>query len=129
MGSEIQDPINWDEVGRRNRDLGDRLTDLGLTLTYDEDGDTLLVSIGDGGDTLTEQVLDEVFVRIHPDTLKIQGFVVLGFEAEFLGQNRIFRRALRGLFDKIRNGGGTMTLEGREAQRAEPYFEAAIASR
>ena len=120
---------NWEEIGRRNIDLGERLTEQGLTTTYDEDGDTLFVTIGQGGDALTEQVFDDIYIRIHPETLKIQGFVILAFEPDFLGENKLIGKSLQGFVEAMRASEGTLSFKGRDAQKAKPYFEAAIANR
>lgn len=122
----VEGPINWAKVGERNGDLSERLASEGLDVTYDEDGDTLLITIGEASHALTEEVLDDVLLRIHPDSLKIQGAVILAFEGDFLAQNKLIRRALQGFLGKIRASGGTISLRGEEAKRAKPYFDLAL---
>jgi uncharacterized protein YuzE len=129
MVNRVEESIDWAEVTKQNSDLGERLTKDGLYITYDEDGDTLLVTIGKGGHATTEQVLDDIFIRIHPETLKIQGCVIISFQADFLKHNKLVRALSPDFIDTIKARGGTLSFRGKEAQKARPYFEAAIAKR
>ncbi|GEM_PF-1565960 len=129
MVNSIQQSIDWNEVTERNRDLEHRLNKLGLTFSYDEDGDTLFVTIGEGSEALTEHFADDVFIRLHPETQKIQGFVIVSFENDFLGKNKFFRSLLGEDFKSLRAAGGTINLEGTAAQKAGSVFEAVLANR
>ncbi len=120
---------DWVDVGRRNADLGERLALEGITIVYDEDGDTLFVTIGEGGEALTEHVFDNLYLRVEAESLKILGCVILAFEADLLGTNKLIRKAFPNLMDELRSRGGRVFLKGKNAQKTKPYFEVALASR
>src|SRR5437870_5299385 len=105
------------DVARENYDLPDRLYQEGLEFAYDEDGDTLIISLGSGEprDALTEQAVDGVYLRIDPVTLKLVGAVVLSFTGDFLANNKIARSAFGGWFETLRER-GTVRIEGEDAK-------------
>jgi uncharacterized protein YuzE len=126
LTNDSEEIIDWDEVISQNADLGERLNQEGLLITYDEDGDSLLVSIGSGGDAITEQVVDDIFIRLDPDNLKIKGMTILAFKSDFLAQNKIMRKVYSSSFEDLRKEGGTVKLTGRQAQRAQPLIQAVL---
>ena len=127
--SNGEEGINWVDVARRNSDLGERLAQEGLTITYDEDGDTVFVAIGKGGEALTEYVFDNLYLRIDPGTLKLTGCVILAFEADLMDANKLIRKAFPNLMDELRSNGGHVSLSGRDAQKTKPYFDVALTRR
>lgn len=66
-------------IVERNRDLGERVGQLGLTLTYDDAEDTLTLTIGKPQEAVTESVDNRLFFRLDPETLAIVGIEVLNF--------------------------------------------------
>lgn len=57
-----------------------------LKFFYDKEGDVLDVSIGKPRKALTEEISEDVFVRINPKEDKIVGFMILNFTRSFLRQ-------------------------------------------
>ncbi len=51
-----------------------------LTFSYDKEGDVLDVSIGRPVRAISNEVVDDFFVRLHPRTRKIVGFSILNFQ-------------------------------------------------
>ena len=57
-----------------NEDLAVRLRGLSISITYDRDDDTFMLTLGDHREALTESVDESrLYIRIDPDTLKIVG--------------------------------------------------------
>jgi hypothetical protein len=117
------------QVANLNDDLLQRLMDEGLTLTYDEDGDTLFLTIGRGVPALTEYVVYGIYVRIEPESLHIVGADVLQFRNRFLANNELFRVMFEEDFDRMRNRGGIAVVEGENAKRFHPLFDYAMLPR
>lgn len=119
--------LDWGTVTRCNFDLAERLFREGLSLVYDDDGDTLIGSLGKGGnEALTEEVLDNIYLRIAPESHLVVGFMVLDFAGDFLANNRLFRDSLGDWFRDFRAGGGEQFLEGHDASRVQPLFAMAL---
>lgn len=57
-----------------------------LRFYYDRKGDVLDVSIGKPEKALTEEISEDIFVRINPKSDKIVGFMILNFTKSFLKQ-------------------------------------------
>ncbi len=109
-------------IARANFDLNDRMVREGVTLCYDAEDDILSIVIGEPCEALTEQVVDTVFCRIEPDTLKIVGFEIVQFHADFLRNNKLFRLLIHEHWPE---------LEGRHPQKiavAEPMDRQRIAN-
>lgn len=54
-----------------------------LNFTYDKEGDILDVSLGRPEKAVSEEVSEDIFVRLDPKTKKIIGFMILNFEKRF----------------------------------------------
>jgi len=60
-----------------NEDLASRLRELSVCITYDRDGDTFILTLGEPQEALTESVDENrLYVRIDPATLKIVGIEI-----------------------------------------------------
>ena len=122
------EPLDWEAVERANLDLGERLFQTGLSVAYDEEGDTLFAAIGanQAYDALTEEILTNVFVRIEPTSLEIVGFMILNFASDFLAHNKLAMEAIGNWFNDLRAMGGTAILEGSDAKRVEAFLQVAL---
>jgi hypothetical protein len=56
-----------------NEDLSERMDQEGITLEWDRAEDVLYVTLGDPRPSLTESVRNTIYLRVHPDTLKLHG--------------------------------------------------------
>lgn len=119
---------DWKAINKANFNLAERLFQEGLSVAYDEEGDTLLVTVGIGKqyEALTEEVIDNIFVRILPDSLLVIGFIVLNFATDLLTNNKLARKALGDWFRELRAQGGTANVEGSKTKRIESLFEVVI---
>ena len=130
MNTEYTEQVemDWDAISNANIGLGERMLQAGLSVTYDEDGDTLLVTIGIGKsfEAITEELIDNIYIRILPDSLVIVGFVVLNFATDFLANNKLARKALGSWFQELRSKGGVVNVEGNKAKMVESWLEAAM---
>lgn len=52
--------IPWAEISQANPNFSDRLFSEGVRPVYDEDGDTLIIVIGEGGVSLTKHAIDAI---------------------------------------------------------------------
>ncbi len=121
--------IPWAKIAQANPNLSDRLFREGVSLVYDEDGDTLIIIIGEGGVSLTKQAINDVYIRIEPETLKIAGCVILGFVSDFYAKNKIVRKLLPPDTPNSLREQGTVRLLGHDAEQVKPTFETAMATR
>lgn len=87
------DPERFKEA---NRDYISRIEREGLSAIYDATLDTLFLEIGGPKEALTEHVLDNIMLRIDPETLEIVGLEILDFLDDFVPANRLVRDAIRG---------------------------------
>jgi uncharacterized protein YuzE len=51
-----------------------------LRFAYDKEGDVLDISVGMPRKAISNEIADDFFVRIDPDTNRIVGFTILNFE-------------------------------------------------
>ncbi len=51
-----------------------------LRFSYDKEGDVLDISIGRPVRAISNEIVDDFFVRLHPRTKKIVGFSILNFQ-------------------------------------------------
>ena len=89
--------IDPDRLWEANTDYVDRIEAEGVFVVYDATLDTLFVEFGGPKEALSEHAIDNVMVRIDPDTLQIVGVEVLDFFTDFLPCNRLFREAIHDL--------------------------------
>ena len=54
-----------------------------LNFAYDKEGDILDISVGQPEKAISEEVAEDIFVRLEPKTRKILGFMILNFEKRF----------------------------------------------
>ncbi|KKQ18320.1 MAG: hypothetical protein US31_C0006G0051 [Berkelbacteria bacterium GW2011_GWA1_36_9] len=54
-----------------------------LNFTYDKEGDILDVSLGRPEQAISEEISEDIFVRMDPKSKKIIGFMILNFEKRF----------------------------------------------
>lgn len=122
------EPLDWDAVAKANRDLGERLATDGLSIAYDDSEDTLLatVGVGQGHEAITEEVADNIYIRIEPASLLIVGFMILNFASDFLANNKLAKKTLGDWFLGLRSAGGATNLEGSDAKKMEPILLAAL---
>lgn len=121
--------IDPEAVTRANIDLSERIFREGLSIVYDDDGDTLLLTIGEGAEAITQQFIDGIYVRIHPVTLKIVGCTIVGLVSDIFAHNKAIRKLFADSFERFRSAGGREEWKGLEAQRVLPLFEVAISHR
>ncbi len=96
MAHEVRH-IDPDKLLDANRDYLARVERDGLYAVYDSALDILVVEFGGPKEALSEHVLDNIMIRIDPDTLEIVGVEILDFFSDFLPNNRMFREAIGGL--------------------------------
>lgn len=114
--------LDMDSVAQNNLDLTKRLFSEGVTISYDEDGDTLFLIIGRPREAISEQIVDGVFYRIDPATLKVVGCTILGFESDILSNNKLLRKLFQDPFEQLKKQGNLVEWKGPQAQRVEPIF-------
>ena len=85
--------FDFERFKESNKDYLDRIQKNGLRAIYDATLDTLFIEIGGPTEALSEHLIDNIMVRIDPDTLKIVGFEILDFLDDFLPANRMIREA------------------------------------
>jgi len=117
--------LDMDLVARKNMNLTERLFSEGVTISYDEDGDTLFITIGQPSQAITEQIVDGLFYRIDPLTLKVVGCIIIEFERDVLTHNKLLRDLFQEGFQQLRIQGDLIKWEGQQAQKVKPLFELA----
>lgn len=55
-----------------------------LMFSYDKKGDVLDISIGKPQKAVTEELTEDVFVRINPKLQKVVGFMIMNFTKSFV---------------------------------------------
>lgn len=80
--------IDSSEVALKNLDLSQRVLAEGITFAYHQANDVLVVTIGHPSEAITEPLLDNIFYRTDPETLKIVGIEIVEFKRDFLPNNR-----------------------------------------
>jgi uncharacterized protein YuzE len=118
--------FDFDNFKESNRNYLDRIQKQGLAALYDATLDTLFIEIGGPKAALSEHLLDNIMVRIDPDTLEIVGFEILDFLDDFLPQNRIMREACRG-WDLRRDSDSRIALLEPQYAPIREVVEALIA--
>ncbi len=115
--------LDWEAITRANIDLSERLFTEGISVAYDEDGDTLFITIGKGKEAITEQVVDGIHFRIDPYTSKYIGFVIVRFVSDILNNNKLVRKLFQESFEQLRRQGDLVQWNGLDAQKIKPLFE------
>ena len=88
MTQEIRS-IDPDKLLEANRDYLDRIEREGLQAVYDARLDTLFIEFGGPEEALSEHLMDNIMLRINPDSLQIVGLEILDFFSDFLPNNRL----------------------------------------
>lgn len=55
-----------------------------LMFFYDKEGDILDISIGKPKKALTEELTEDVFIRINPKKNQVVGFMIMNFTKSFI---------------------------------------------
>jgi len=84
-------PIDPEQFKEANKDYLGRIEREGLSAFYDSMLDALFLEIGEPREALTEHMIDNIMMRIAPETLEIVGFEILDFLDDFVPENRLFR--------------------------------------
>ncbi|MCI0441496.1 MAG: hypothetical protein L0177_20530 [Chloroflexi bacterium] len=121
------DKLDIEQIARANLDISERLFTEGVHLIYDEDGDTLFLTIGEEQPQINVHVIDGVYYGVHPETLKLVGCTIIAFASDFLANNKLFRRAFPKAIELFRANNGVIEWKGQDAQRLKPAFDFALA--
>lgn len=116
------DALDREAVARANIDVGERLFKEGVSIDYDEDGDTLFLTIGEATEAISEQMVDGIYFRLNPYTQKIVGYVIIRFVSDILANNKLARKLFQEGFEQLRRQGGSVRWEGLQAQKVQPLF-------
>lgn len=54
-----------------------------LNFSYDKQGDILDISLGRPKKAISEEISEDIFIRLEPKTQEIVGFMILNFEKRF----------------------------------------------
>ena len=80
-----------------NKDYLHRMKSQGVDIVYDAPLDTLIVEIGGPKEALSEHVVDNIMVRVEPDTLEIVGVEILEFFSDCLPSNRLIEESIHNM--------------------------------
>lgn len=120
---DVPKELDGEGIAKANVDLAERLLNEGVSIAYDEDGDTLFLTIGEGGEAVSDQMVDGIYFRINPDTLKVVGCVIVAFKSDILANNKLARKLFQEGFEKLRQQGGSVQWDGLQAMKVQPLFE------
>ena len=95
----MEEPLALDDIMAANADFDERAAALAVSVTYDEEFDIFLLTLGDPQEAITEEVRDGLQMRLDPPSLKIVGFEILGFRRRYLNAHPDFRRHFEALFE------------------------------
>jgi hypothetical protein len=73
------------EIMAANRDLAQRMAQLGIQSEYDDTEDILFVTIGPPAEAYTETVGNAIGLRVDPTTLKLVGLEILHAQSVAVG--------------------------------------------
>lgn len=73
-----------------------------LNFTYDKEGDILDISLGRPKKAISEEVSEDIFVRLEPKTQAIVGFMILNFEKRFGRTHKIETLPITGDFQLVK---------------------------
>ena len=124
MAQEIRH-VDPDKLLEANKDYLDRIERDGVNLVYDATLDTLFIEFGGPKAALSEHIVDNIMLRIEPDTLQIVGCEILDFFSDFVPNNRLFRQMISDL--ELQEGkDSTVTLMEPQYKALRDMIEAAI---
>lgn len=81
--------LDPDELLNANQDYISRIERDGLDAVYDATLDTLFFEFGGPKEALSEHLVDNIMIRVAPDTLRIEGLEIVDFFEDFLPNNRL----------------------------------------
>lgn len=55
-----------------------------MKFMYDESGDVMDIAIGKPRSAISEEIVDDFFIRLSPKNGKIVGFMIMNFKKSFL---------------------------------------------
>lgn len=87
---KAEDVNTLTEILEANHDLESRLKSELLSVTYDDEFDIFMVTIGDPRPCATEDVADGLQIRYDPQSLKVSAFEILGFRNRYLKKHPEF---------------------------------------
>ena len=124
MPQEIRH-IDPDKLLEANKDYIDRIEREGVILVYDATLDTLFIEFGGPKEAVSEHVVDNIMLRIEPETLQIVGCEILDFFSDFIPNHRLFRDMIGDL--GLQEGkDSTVTLMEPRYKAFRDMIEAAI---
>ena len=115
--------LNSEQITKANLDLYERLFNEGVHLVYDEDGDTLFLTIGESQPQVNVHVIEGVYFCVHPETLRIVGFTILSFASDLLANNKLLRKAFPDALTELKKNDGVIEWNGLDAQKIKPVFD------
>lgn len=125
--SEEARRIDSDMLSAANKDVIDRIEREGAHLVYDATLDTLFIEFGGPKEALSEHVVDNIMLRIEPETLQIVGFEILDFFSDFVPNHRLVRDLISDLGLQVQEGKDSeVTLMEPRYKALRDMIEAAI---
>ncbi len=73
-----------------------------LNFFFDKEGDILDLSIGKPKKAISEEIDDDILIRIDPISKKIVGFTILNFEKRFKDLKTAEQLPIKAVFDLIK---------------------------
>ena len=117
--------IDPDKLSAANKDFIDRIERQGTHLVYDATLDTLFIEFGGPKEAVSEHVVDNIMLRIEPETLQIVGCEILDFFSDFVPNHRLFRDMISDI--GLQEGkDSTVTLMEPRYKALRDMIEAAI---
>ncbi len=117
--------IDPDKLSAANKDFIDRIERQGTHLVYDATLDTLFIEFGGPKEAVSEHVVDNIMLRIEPETLQIVGCEILDFFSDFVPNHRLFRDMISDI--GLQEGkDSTVTLMEPRYKALREMIEAAI---
>lgn len=126
MTTTLPRQIGWDAINRVNVDIGDRLCEEGISIIYDEDGDTLLITIGEPRSAIAKQLVDCIYLRVDPVTLKYVGCDIVGLVSDLFANNRVIHKLFQETLEGLRRSNWQAEFRGVEARKVLPFFDLAF---
>lgn len=96
-----------------------------MSAVYDATLDTLFIEIGGPQEALSEHVIDNVMVRVDPETLEVVGLEILDFLDDFVPSNRLVREEVES-WDLQRDSDSEIVLMEPRYRPAREVVEALI---
>ena len=119
MDAELGDDLR--EILEANSDLADRIDVLDVAVSYDSEFDIFLVTLGKPQPAIVEEIPNGhgLHLRLDPDSNKIVGYEILGFEQRYLKAHPDFRAHFEALFEDSPIDKRDIPHRGRQHRRAQ----------